>query len=281
MVPKKGLLEEEEKCYYQAEGQYWCLERGQKEIHEMTNAFFQKLYDREDEVNPHEILELVSERVSTDLNSLLTKPFSALEVSEALFQIGPLKAPGPDDILARFYQRNWEVLREDMVKGVLNFFDTGIMPEGINDTVIVLIPKGKDPQSLKDYRPISLCNVIYKVVSKCLVNRLRPILDGIISETQSAFIPGRMITDNAIIAFECFHKIQHCQNAQDTYCAYKLDLGKAYDMVDWTFLEGVLLKIGFSGKWTNWVMECVKSVRYSVRCNGDLLEPFKPSRGLR
>lgn len=167
------------------------------------------------------------------------------------------------------------------MKGVLNFFETGTFPDGINDTVIVLIPKGKDPQSLKDYRPISLCNVIYKVVSKCLVNRLRPILDGIISETQSAFIPGRLITDNAISAFECFHKIQHSRNPRDNYCAYKLDLAKAYDRVDWGFLEGVLLKSGFCRKWTDWVMHCVKSVSYAVRCNGEVLETFKPSRGLR
>ena len=174
-----------------------------------------------------------------------------------------------------------KVVKEDVVEGVQDFFENGILPEGLNDTVIVLIPKGKDPQSLKNYRPISLCNVIYKVISKCLVNRLRPFLDDIISETQSAFIPGRLITDNATIAFECFHKIQHSNNRHNTHCAYKLNLAKAYDRVDWRFLEGVLQKTGFSQRWIAWVMHCVRSVRYSVRCNGDLLTPFIPSRGLR
>jgi hypothetical protein len=74
-------------------------------------------------------------------------------------------------------------LKEDVVRGVLNFFESGVVPEGIKDTVIVLIPKGSDPQSLKDYRPISLCNIVYKVIAKCLVNRLGPMLDDIISET--------------------------------------------------------------------------------------------------
>ena len=94
-----------------------------------------------------------------------------------------------------------------MLAVVKDFFHMGVMPEGVNSTSIVLIPKNSNPTSLTDYRPISLCNVIYKVISKCLVNRLRPLLDDIISLEQSTFIPGRMITDNAIIAFECFHKI--------------------------------------------------------------------------
>jgi hypothetical protein len=134
------------------------------------------------------------------------------------------------------------------------------MPEGVNDTAIVLIPMVPYPENLKDYRPISLCNVMYKVVSKCLVNRLRPILDGIISESQSAFIPGRMITDNALIDFECIHAIQQDNTDRSNICAYKLDLAKAYDRVDWKYLESVLTKLGFHRKWVQWVMECVTIV---------------------
>lgn len=106
------------------------------------------------------------------------------------------------------------------------------MPDGVNDTSIVLIPKVQFLENLKDFIPISLCNVIYKVVSKCLVNRLRPLLDDIISPNQSAFISGRMITDNALIAFECIHTINSCTADRGNFCAYKLDLSKAYDRVD-------------------------------------------------
>ena len=98
--------------------------------------------------------------------------------------MGPLKAPRPDGFPARFYQRHWEVLRDDVVAAVQNFFEDGILPTGINDIAIVLIPKGPSPEELKDFHPIILCNVIYKIISKCLVNRLRPLLDQIISQKQ-------------------------------------------------------------------------------------------------
>jgi hypothetical protein len=145
----------------------------------------------------------------------------------------------------------------------------------------VLIPKGNNPEELKDFWPISLCNVIYKVISKCLVNRLRPILGEIISPAQSAFIPGRMITDNVVIAFECIHAIQKVAGDKGDFCAYKLDLSKAYDRVGWGYLKLLLEKLGFHSKWVQWIMTCVSTVRYTVRFNGVPLAPFAPSRGVR
>lgn len=252
-----------------------------EEVHDLINKIFQDLYCRDESVAPHDLLDLFTWRVDDRMNEALAKQISTEEVGDALFQIGPLKAPGPDGFPARFFQRNWGVLKEDVTKAVMKFFEDGVMPEGVNETVIVLIPKGNDPKNIKDYRPISLCNVIYKVISKVLVNHLRPFLDELISESQSAFVPGRMITDNALIAFECFHKIQHSRNPRDNYCAYKLDLAKAYDRVDWGYLERALHKLGFDERWIGWVMTCVTSVKFRVRCNGELLEPFAPSRGLR
>ena len=115
------------------------------------------------------------------------------------------------------------------MEAVENFFHTRVTPEGVNSTFIVLIPKVPNPSKPSEYRPISLCNVIYKVISKCLVNKLRPLLDDLISPEQSAFIPGRMITDNALVAFECIHYIKQEKDPTKSFCAYKLDLSKAYD----------------------------------------------------
>jgi hypothetical protein len=146
---------------------------------------------------------------------------------------------------------------------------------------VVLIPKIDNPMELKDFRPIGLCNVIYKAVSKCLVNRLRPLLGDITSENQSAFIPGRMIMDNALLAFECLYYMEQGNSINSDFCAYKLDLSKAYDRVDWSFLERTMIKMGFSHRWVQWIMACVSTVKYSVKFNGTLLESFTPTRGLR
>lgn len=145
----------------------------------------------------------MSDRVDEAMNVQLCKEFLDEEISEALFQIGLGKVPSPDGFPARFFQCNWLTLKGEIIQAVKRFFSDGKMPDGVNSTSIVLIPKVKEPKRLKDFRPVSLCNVIYKVIAKCMVNRFRPLLQDLISPTQSAFIHGRIITDNALIAFEC------------------------------------------------------------------------------
>ena len=104
-------------------------------------------------------------------------------------------------------------------------------------------------------------------------------LDGMISPAQSAFIPGRLISDNALIAFECMHSLSSLKDERGEFCAYKLDLAKAYDRVDWQFLKCMLGALGFDPVWIKWIMTCV--TKFSVRLNGQQLDTFSPSRGLR
>jgi hypothetical protein len=247
----------------------------------MTNSFFKELFTRDLSLNANDVSQLIENKVTEQMNNALTRDFNDEEISNALFQIGPLKAPGPDGFPARFFQRNWGTIKGQVIGAVKKFFQTGKMPNGVNEATIVLIPKVDHPAELKEFRPISLCTVIYKVVAKCLVNRLRLNLGELVSPNQSAFVPGRLITDNALIAFECLHFIEHNKKEDSNYCAYKLDLSKAYDRVDWMYLEGVLRKLGFDEKWIKWVMLCVSSVRYQVKVNGELTEFVIPTRGLR
>jgi hypothetical protein len=102
-------------------------------------------------VVPNEILNQIHVSVSDNINATLCKEFFDDEISDALFQIGPIKAPGPNGLPARFFQRNWALLKTEVIRAIKDFFEKGIMPEGINDTIIVLIPKGTNPEQLADF----------------------------------------------------------------------------------------------------------------------------------
>uniref|UniRef100_A0A8R7Q8S4 Reverse transcriptase domain-containing protein n=1 Tax=Triticum urartu TaxID=4572 RepID=A0A8R7Q8S4_TRIUA len=132
---------------------------------------------------------------------------------------------------------------------VLSVLNGGDMPVGWNETIIVLIPKVKNPDHLTQYCPISLCNVLYKLISKVLANHLKVILPDIISPTQSAFVLRHMITDNVLLAYEITHMMHRKKGGRDRLVAVKLDMSKAYDRVEWDFLEKMMVHMGFSNAW--------------------------------
>lgn len=122
----------------------------------------------------------------------------------------------------------------------------------------MLIPKVDNPEKITQFRPISLCNVVYKVISKMLASRLKLLLPDIISETQSAFVPGRIITDNVIVAYERLHTMKKRKKGKVRTCAVKLDMHKAYDRVEWVFLEAILSKLGFDNRWVQLIDHLIK-----------------------
>lgn len=134
---------------------------------------------------------------------------------------------------------------------------------------------------MNDYRSIALCNVFYKILAKVLANRLKAILPASISENQSAFVPGRSITDNLLVAFEIFHHMKRKNYGNEGEVALKLDVSKAYDRVNWVYLKSRMIEMGFSEKWINWVMLCVTTVSYSICFNGSNVGHIVPRRGLR
>ena len=157
----------------------------------------------------------------------------------------------------------------NITQAILSCLNSSSILKSINHTSITLIPKVKNRERVSEFRPISLCNVIYKVVNKVIANRLKPFLNSIISETQSAFIADKLITDNVLIAFESLHHMKTCCSRKTGFMALKLDMSKAYDRVEWVFLEKILLKMGFQNFWVSLIMECITTVSYSILVNGE------------
>jgi hypothetical protein len=215
------------------------------------------------------------------MNEGLMQDCSSEEIKAVLDGMGDLKAPGSDGMPALFYNKFWGITGNDVVREVKALLNGGDMPKGWNETVVVLIPKVPSPEKLNDLRPINLCNVVYKIASKVLSNRLKCILPNIISLNQSAFVPGRLIKDNVMLAYELTHYMQNRRKGLDEYAALKLDMSKSYDRVKWDFLRQMMLKLGFHQNWVKVVMNIVSTVTYRVKVNGDLTDEIIPERGLR
>ena len=214
-------------------------------------------------------------------NAVLNAPFTKKEVLEEISQMKPNKAPGPDGMSVVFYKKFWELVGMKVQEEVLGVLNGNPMPKSWNETTIVLIPKKNNLERITEFRPISLCNVLYKMISKVLANGLKEMLPEIISPTQSAFVPGRLITDNVLIAYESLHAIKQKRKGKEGWCAVKLDMHKAYDRAEWIFLRSMMEKLGFHEQWIDMVMACVSSVRYKIRFNSQETDMFVPSRGIR
>lgn len=201
------------------------------------------------------------------MNSRLLRPFSAEEVKQAVFQMHPSKLPSPDGMSCFFFQKYWHIVGSDVITTVLSVLASGHILRKINYTHIALISKNKNLRRMSDFRPISQCNVIYEVIPKGPANRLKPILFVVISDAQSAFMLGRLITDNIIVAFEVLNSLKSRHSGQQM--AVKLDMSKAYDSVKWCFLERIMQKMGFDENWIKLTMECVKTPSFLVLLNGE------------
>lgn len=166
-----------------------------EKIEDIISEYYEKLFcsTRPSHRDLEEVLQHVQARMNTEINSDLLKPYSKEEIYAALKQMHPCKAPGPDGMHAIFYQRFWIIIGDDIACFVRNILHGNSFPDHVNKTNIALIPKVKSPTAMTELRPISLCNVLYKLVSKTVVLRLKNIFPSIVSETHSAFVPGRLM----------------------------------------------------------------------------------------
>jgi hypothetical protein len=176
----------------------------------------------------------------------LTKPFSEAEVKAAIWDCDSFKSPGPDGINFGFYKDFWAELKGDVMRFISEFHRNGRLSKGLNSTFIALIPKVDNPQRLNDYRPISLVGSLYKILAKVLANRLRLVIGSVISEPQTAFVKDRQILDGILIANEV---VDDARKTKKELLLFKVDFEKAYDSVDWSYLDAVMGKMGFPTMW--------------------------------
>ncbi|XP_062011572.1 uncharacterized protein LOC133728174 [Rosa rugosa] len=268
----KGLVKEDGK---------WTNEPS--EVTDILVRYYEDIFHAEssDPLATDMVLDCIQPRVTESMNAALMAPYSDDEIKRALFQMQPSKSPGPDGMSPCFFQKFWEVVEFDVCKAVREVLNTGLISQESNFTHLVLIPKVKEVKLASDLRPIALCNVVYKIASKVLANRLKQFLPDIISPLQSAFVLGRLISDNTLVATEVAHFMKKLRRQADGFFSLKLDISKAYDRLEWSFLEAMLVKLGFARTWVDVILATVKSVSYSILINGNPTGFILPTRGIR
>ncbi|KAK3204566.1 hypothetical protein Dsin_018612 [Dipteronia sinensis] len=189
-------------------------------------------------------------------------------IREVCFSLQPNKAPGRDGFNFHFFKITWDIVGEDVISAVQEFFRSGLLLKKLNATILALVSKVPNPSKMKDFRPISCCNTLYKIIAKIIANRIKPCLPDIISHFQSDFVAGRCIGDNILLVKELMRNSH--KGASFPKLALKVDLMKAFDMVDWGFLLETLATFHFPHKVIIWIKACLTTPKFSISVKGEL-----------
>ncbi|XP_019418502.1 PREDICTED: uncharacterized protein LOC109329277 [Lupinus angustifolius] len=210
--------------------------------------------------------------------SELDDGFLAEEIKAAVWSCVGDKSLGPDGFNLNFFQACWDIIKNDIILFIQEFYLFGKLPKGLNSSFITLIPKIKNPSKTHELRPISLVGSLYKILAKILVVRLKVIMSSLISSSQSAFISDRNVLDATVVINEAIHS---AKKAKDGCFLLKVDFEKAYDSVDWSFLDYMLVSFGFSEKWRLWINGCLSFTSISILVNGSPMNQFPVYKGIR
>jgi hypothetical protein len=251
--------------------------QGMEEVKGMVNNFFANNFS-ERWVNRPNLNGIEFQTLTEDDNNLLMAPFSVVEVKEAIWSSDGSKCPGPDGFNFKFLKVCWDIIKGDIMDFLHEFFSSANLPKAFTASFLALIPKKDHPQGLADYRPICLISSMYKILSKILAGRLKLVMGKIISKVQSAFLPNRQILDGVLVVNEL---LDLAKRRKDKCLMFKVDFERAYDTVNWNFLDYMLGRMGFADGWRRWIRACVFQSTMSVLVNGSPTGDFTVCKGLR
>jgi hypothetical protein len=255
-----------------------CIEEGDLK-HHITN-YYKTLFGKTDHnsVIMEESITYDISQVPDIENAILTALFTMDEVRKTVFQMERNKAPGPDGFPAEFYQTFWEVIKDDLLALFVDFHNDTLPVYSLNFGVINLLPKKCNASKIQEYGPICLLNVSFKIITKFLTNRIGVVADKLINPSQTAFMPGRNILEGVIMLHETIHELQR---KKLNGLILKLDFEKAYDKVNWSFLQQALRMKGFSPKWCAWIQSIVSRGHVGIKINDEVGPFFTTHKGLR
>eukprot|EP00253_Pinus_taeda_P031968 PITA_31968 len=255
--------------------------KGFAQIQEAATNHFKNLLSAErngEEEDETDFLSVIPSLVSEEDNASLTSPVTEEEITNIVWSMDPDKAPSPDGFSIHFYRICWEIIKYDLFRMIRGVLKKAKMGGGTKSTFLALIPKETNPRSFDRYRPVSLCNSSYKIVAKLLANRIKPLLQKLISPAQGGFVKGRQILDNVIQIQEALHS-SYARKEQGMII--KLDMSNAFDRVNRSFLFRVLEAFGFCQDFINIIKAYIDNVWIAPLVNGRPTEFFSASRGLR
>jgi hypothetical protein len=206
----------------------------------------------------------------------LTRAFSVEEVREVIWYSDGDKSPGPDGFNFKFLKVCWDIIKIDIMNFLHEFFESATLPKAFTASFLTLIPKKDHAQALSEYRPICLVTSMYKLLSKIMAGRLKQVLGKLISKVQSAFVPNRQILDGVLVINEL---LDLAKRRKDKCLFFKVDFERAYDTVNWQFLDYMLGRMGFADRWRRWIQACVFHSSMSVLVNGRPLGSYAKSGG--
>ncbi|OMO88470.1 reverse transcriptase [Corchorus capsularis] len=244
--------------------------------------FFSNLYTTEfpshDLVANYEPPSIV--KIDSQVHGRLVAIPSIREIKDALWSLKPFKAPGTDGLHAGFFQKCWDDIKDSLVQAIKAVFENNCMPDSWKHFLICLVPKTVSPDCIKLFRPISLANTCYKIVTKIIALRMKSLMNDIINPVQAAFISGRRASDNIILVQEALHSAR-VSSSKEGWMFIKIDLEKAFDRLEWGFIRDMLKFFNFPNNLIKLIMSCISDPSLAILINGSSSDEFHASRGIR